>query len=200
MQLNVEFQRIARRDRAFLIEQCNKIEENNRVGKTRDFFKKIGDIKGTFHARMGTIKDRNGKDLTEAEENKKKRQEYTEKLYKKSLVVVVQSQWPQDWKRSVFVPIPKKGNAKECSNYHTIVLISYASKVMVKILQARLQLYVNQELPDAQAGCQRGRETRDQIANMRWFIAKAREFQKNIYFCFIEYAKVYGLQQTVENS
>ena len=140
---------------------------------------------------MGTIKDRNGKDLTEAEENKKKRQEYTEKLYKKSLVVVVQSQWPQDWKRSVFVPIPKKGNAKECSNYHTVVLISYASKVMVKILQARLQLYVNQELPDAQAGCQRGRETRDQIANMRWFIAKAREFQKNIYFCFIDYTKIF---------
>ena len=92
---------------------------------------------------------------------------------------------------SVFIPIPKKGNAKECSNYHTIVLISYASKVMVKILQARLQLYVNQELPDAQAGCQRGRETRDQIANMRWFIAKAREFQKNIYFCFIDYTKIF---------
>ena len=85
----------------------------------------------------------------------------------------------------------KKANAKECSNYHTIVLISYASKVMVKILQARLQLYVNQELPDAQAGCQRGRETRDQIANIRWFIAKAREFQKNIYFCFIDYTKIF---------
>ena len=121
------------------------------MGKTRDLFKKIGDIKGTFHARMGTIKDRNGKDLTEAEENKKKRQEYTEKLYKKSLVVVVQSQWPQDWKRSVFVPIPKKGNAKECSNYHTIALISHANKVMLKILQARLQQYVNHELPDVQA-------------------------------------------------
>ena len=85
MQLNVEFQRIARRDKAFLIEQCNKIEENNRVGKTRDFFKKIGDIKGTFHARMGTIKDRNVKDLTEAEDIKKRWQEYTEELYKKDV-------------------------------------------------------------------------------------------------------------------
>ena len=137
---------------------------------------------------MGTIKDRNGKDLTEAEENKKRWQEYTEELYKESFVVV-QLQWPQDWKRSVFIPIPKKGNAKECSNYHTIAFISYASKVMVKILQARLQQYVNQELPDAQAGCQRGRETRDQIANIRWFIEKAREFQKNI--CFIDYTKVF---------
>ena len=137
---------------------------------------------------MGMINDRNSKDLTEAEENKKRWQEYTEELYKESFVVV-QLQWPQDWKRSVFIPIPKKGNAKECSNYHTIAFISYASKVMVKILQARLQQYVNQELPDAQAGCQRGRETRDQIANIRWFIEKAREFQKNI--CFIDYTKVF---------
>ena len=137
---------------------------------------------------MGTIKDGNGKDLTEAEENKKRWQEYTEELYKESFVVV-QLQWPQDWKRSVFIPIPKKGNAKECSNYHTIAFISYASKVMVKILQARLQQYVNQELSDAQAGCQRGRETRDQIANIRWFVEKAREFQKNI--CFIDYTKVF---------
>ena len=88
MQLNVEFQRIARRDKAFLIEQCNKIEENNRVGKTRDFFKKIGDIKGTFHARMGTIKDRNVKDLREAEEIKKRWQEYTEELYLKKVLMM----------------------------------------------------------------------------------------------------------------
>ena len=100
-------------------------------------------------------------------------------------------QWPQDWKRSVFIPIPKKGHAKECSNYRTIALISHASKVMLKILQARLQQYVNRELPDVQAGFRKGRGTRDQIANIRWIMEKAREFQKNIYFCFIDYAKAF---------
>ena len=99
--------------------------------------------------------------------------------------------WPQDWKRSVCIPIPKKGNAKERSNYHTIVLISHASKVMLKILQARLQQYVNRELPDIQAGLRKGRGTRDQIANICWILEKAREFQKNIYFCFIDYAKAF---------
>ena len=105
-------------------------------------------------------------------------------------------------KRSVFIPIPKKGNAKECSNYHTIALISHASKVMLKILQARLQHYVNHELPDVQAGFRKGRGTRDQIANICWIIKKAREFQKNIYFCFIDYAKAFDCrsQQTVEKS
>ena len=87
-------------------------------------------------------------------------------------------QWPQDWKRSVFIPIPKKGNAKECSNYHTIALISHASKVMLKILQARLQQYVNYELPNVQAGFRKGRGTRDQVANIRWIIEKAREFSR----------------------
>ena len=100
-------------------------------------------------------------------------------------------QWPQDWKRSVFIHIPKKGNAKECSNYGTIALISHASKVMCKILQARLQWYVNHELPDVQAGFRKGRGTRDRIANIRWIMEKAREFQKNIYFCFIDYAKAF---------
>jgi len=85
-------------------------------------------------------------------------------------------QWPQDWKRSVFIPIPKKGNAKECSSYRTIALISHASKVMLKMLQARLQQYVNCELPDVQAGFRKGRGTRDQIANIRWIMEKAREF------------------------
>ena len=89
-------------------------------------------------------------------------------------------QWPQGWKRSVFIPIPKKGNAKECSNYHTIALISHASKVMLKILKTRLQQYVKRELPDVQAGFRKGRGTRDQIANIRWIMEKAREFQKNI--------------------
>ena len=251
--LNAEFQRIARRDKkAFLSDQCKEIEENNRMGKTRDLFKKIRDTKGTFHAKMGSIKDRNGMDLTEAEDIKKRWQEYTEELYKKDLhdpdnhngvitdlepdilecevkwalesittnkasggdgipvelfqilkddaVKVLHSicqqiwktqQWPQDWKRSVFIPIPKKGNAKECSNYRTIALISHASKVMLKILQARLQQFVNHELPDVQAGFRKGRGTRDQIANIRWIMEKAREFQKNIYFCFIDYAKAF---------
>ena len=203
--LNAEFQRIARRDKTvFLNDQCKEIEENNRMGKTRDVFKKITDTKGTFHENMSTIKDRNGMDLTEAEDTKKRWQEYTEELYKKDLHVpdnhngvithlepdilecevkwvsgsitmnkasggdgipaelfqilrddavkvlhlICQQiwksqQWPQDWKRSVFIPIPKKGNARECSNYHTIVLISHTSKVMLKILQSRLQQCVN---------------------------------------------------------
>ena len=96
-----------------------------------------------------------------------------------------------NWKRSVFIPIPRKGSAKECSNYHTIALISHASKVMLKILQARLQQYMNCELPDVQARFRKGRGTRDQIANIRWIIKKAREFKKNIYFCFIYYAKAF---------
>ena len=192
------------------------------MGKTRDLFKKIRDTKGTFHAKMGSIKDRNGRDLTEAEDIQKRWQEYTEELYKKDLhnpdkhddlithlepdileykvkralgsittnkasvcdgipvelfqilkddtVKVLHSmcqqiwktqRWPQDWKRSVFIPIPKKGNSKECSNYHTIALISHASKVMLKILKASLQQYVNRELPDVQAGFRKGKETKD---------------------------------------
>ena len=199
---------------------------------------------------MDTIKDRNSEDLTEAEEIKKRWQEYTEQQYKKDLhdpenhdgvithlepdildwegkwalgsittnkasggdgipvelfqilkddaVKVLHSicqqiwktqQWPQDWKRSVLIPITKRGNAKECSNYRTISLISHASKIRLKILQARLQQYVNHELPDVQAGFRKGRETRNQIANIRWMMEKAREFQKNIYFCFIDYVK-----------
>ena len=100
-------------------------------------------------------------------------------------------QWPQDWKRSVFIPIPKNGNAKECSNYCTIGLISHASKVILRILQDRLQQHVNRELPDVQAGFRKGRGTRDQIANIHWITGKAREFQKNIYFCFIDYTKAF---------
>ena len=100
-------------------------------------------------------------------------------------------QWPQDWKSSVFIPIPKKGNVKECSNYRTTALISHSSKVMCKILQARLQQYANRELPDVQAGFRKGRGTRDQIANICWIMEKEREFQKNIYFCFIDYAKAF---------
>ena len=249
--LNAEFQRIAKRDKnAFLSDQCKEIEENNRMGKTRDLFKKIRDTKGTFHAKMGSIKGRNGTELIEAEDIKKRWQEYTEELYKKDLhdpdnqdgvitrlepdilecevkwalgsitmnktsesngipvelfqilkddaVKVLHSicqqiwktqQWPQDRKRSVFISIPKNGNAKECSNYCTIELISHTSKIMLKILQASLQQYMNCELSDVQAGFRKGRGTRDQIVNIHWIIKKAREFQKNIYFCFIDYAK-----------
>ena len=113
-------------------------------------------------------------DLTEAEDIKKRWQEYTAELYNKDL----------------YEP-DKKGNTKEWSNYCTIALVSQASKVMLKILQARLQQYVNRELPDVQAGFRKGRGTRDQIANICWIIGKAREFQKNIYFCFIDYAKAF---------
>ena len=203
--LNAEFQRIARRNKkAFLSDQCKEIEENNRMGKTRHLFKKIRNTKGKFHAKMGTIKDINSINLTEAKDIKNRWQEYTEELYKKDLhdpdnhygvithlepdipecevkwaignitknkatggdripvelfqilkgdaVKVLPSicqqlwktqQWPQDWKRSVFIPIPKKGNAKEYSSYCTIAFISHTRKVMLKILQDRLQQYVN---------------------------------------------------------
>ena len=109
-------------------------------------------------------------------------------------------QWPQDWKRSVLIPIPKKGNVKECSNYHTTGLTSHASKIMLKILQPRLQQYMNRELPDVQA--RKGRETRDQIANIHWIIEKGREFQKNIYFLHWLHQSLWlcGSQQTVKNS
>ena len=100
-------------------------------------------------------------------------------------------QWPQDWKKSVFISISKKGNAKECLNYCTIALMSHTSKVMLKILQARLQWYMNHELPDVQAGFRKGRGTRDQMANICWIIEKTREFQENIYLCFIDYAKAF---------
>ena len=192
----MQFQRIARRDKkAFLSDQCKEIKENNRMGKTRDLVKKIRDTKGIFHAKMGTIKDRNCMDLTEAEDIKKRWQDYTEELHKKDLhdpdnydgaIIHLEpdilkcevkwalgsitmnkarggdgiptelfqilkddavkglhsicqqiwktQQWPQDWKKSVFNPIPKKGNAKECSNYCTIALISHGSKEMLKIL------------------------------------------------------------------
>jgi len=206
------------------------------MGKTRDIFKKIRDTKGTFHAKMGSIRDKSGMDLTEAEDIKKR---WQEELYKKDLhnpdnhdgvithlepdilecevkwalgsitmnrasgddgipvelflilkddtVKVLHSiwqqiwktqQWPQDWKRSVFIPIPKKGNAKECSNYCTIALISHASSVMPQILQTMLQQYVNCELPDVQAGVRRGRGTRDQIANICLIIKNQESSRK----------------------
>ena len=121
-------------------------------------------------------------------------------ILKDDAVKVLHSVWQQiwktqqclqNWKRSVFFPIPKKGNAKECSNYSTTALISHTSKVILKILQARLQQYMNHELPDVQAEFRKGRGARNQIANIHWIIEKARDFQKNIYFCFIDYAKAF---------
>ena len=111
-------------------------------------------------------------------------------------------QWPQDWKRSVFIPIPKTGNAKECSNDHTTALILHASKVMLKILHSKLQQYVNCDLPEVQAGFRKGRGNIDQIANIHWIMEKAREFQKNIYFCFIDYARAFDCvdHNKLENS
>ena len=109
-------------------------------------------------------------------------------------------QWPQDWKRSVFIPILKKGNPKECSNYHTIALISHASKVMLKILQATLQQYMHSEVPDVQAGFRKGRGAIDQIANICWVIDTTREFQKNTNFCFIDYAMPFILWITTNNT
>ena len=100
-------------------------------------------------------------------------------------------QWPQDWKRSVFIPIPKKSNAKDCSNYFTTALISHTNKVTLKILQAKLQQYMNRELPPVQAEFRKGRGTRDQTANIHWIMEKAREFQNHIYVCFIDYAKAF---------
>ena len=106
----------------------------------------------------------------------------TQQQQQQQNIHVATQQWPQDWKRSVFIPIPKKGNAKECSNYRTIALISHASKVMLKILQARLQQYMNRELPDVQAGFRKGRGTRDQIANIRWIIEKAKSVSEKHLF------------------
>ena len=204
------------------------------MGKTGDLFRKIRDTKGTFHAKMGSIKHRNGLDLAEAEDIKKRWQKYTEELYEKDIhdpdnhngvithlepdVLECEVKWAlgsittnkasggygipvelfqilkddavkvlhsicqqiwktQQWKtQSVFIPVSKKGSAKECSNYRTVALISHTSKVMLKILQARLQQYVNCELPDVRAGFKKGRGTRDQIANICWIMQKAREF------------------------
>ena len=194
--LNADFQRIAKREKkAFLSDQCKEIEENNRMGKNKDLFKKIRDTKGTFRAKMGSIKDRNCMDLTEAEDIKKRWQEYTEKLYKKDLhdpdnhdgvithlepdILECKVKWTLGTItmnrardsglkhiccRSLFL-LQAPGlfyslrfNAKECSNYHTTAHISYTSKVMLKILQARLQ-QLNYDLRDVQTGFRKGRGT-----------------------------------------
>ena len=223
--LNAKFQRLARRDKkAFLSDQCKEIEEKIEWERLEISSRTLEIPKEMFQAKIGTIKDRNCMNLTEAEDIKKRWQEYREEQYKKehheepdilesevkwSLGIITMSkasggdrtpaevvqilqdnavkvlhsisqqiwktqQWPQDWKRSIFIPIPKKGNAKEWSNYQTIALISHASKVMLKILQARLQQYMNCELPDIQAGFRKGRGSRDHIANICWIIKKSK--------------------------
>uniref|UniRef100_A0A803T5C1 ribonuclease H n=1 Tax=Anolis carolinensis TaxID=28377 RepID=A0A803T5C1_ANOCA len=252
-QLNAQFQRLARRDKElFLNKQCMEVEEDNRIRRTRDLFQKIRNIRGKFQAKMGMIKNKDDRDLTEVEEIKKRWREYTDDLYRKDNNIedsfdgvvnelepdILRSEvewalrsiannkaagdngipaelfkilegdavkvmhaicqqiwktqdWPSDWKKSIYIPIPKKGNDKKCSNFHTVALISHASKVMLKILQGRLQQYMERELPDVQAGFRKGRGTRDQIANTCWIMEEAREFQKNIYFCFIDYSKAF---------
>ena len=112
-------------------------------------------------------------------------------LHSKCQQIWKTQQWSHNWKMSVFIPIPKKGNPKECSDYRTVALISHASRVMLKILQARLQQYVNHKLPDVQAGFRKARGIRDQIASIHWIVKKVREFQTNIYFCFVDYVKAF---------
>ena len=119
------------------------------------------------------------------------KEEAIEVLHSSCLHIWKTEQWPQDWKRLILIPIPKKGSTKECANRQTVILISHSSKVILKILYARLQHYVNQELPDVQAEFRKGRGTRDQIVNICWIIEKAREFQENIYLCFIDYIKAF---------
>ena len=160
-------------------------------------------LKGKVKWALGstTMKKANGGDRIPAELLQILKDDAVKVLHSICQQIQKTQRWPQDWKRSVFIPIPKKGNAKQCSNYRTIALISHTSKVMLKILQARLQQYMNRELPDVQAGFRKGRGTRDQITNICWIIEKARGFQKNIYFYFIDYAKAFDCvnQQTVEN-
>ena len=260
--LNVVFKRIARRDKkTFLHDQCKEIEENNRMGKTRDPFRKIRDTKGTFHVKMGRIKDRNDMDLTEAENTKKRWQQYTEELYKKDhlhdpdnhngvitylepdileckvkwalgsltrskisgsdgipskwfqiikddavkvLHSICQQIWktqqlPQDWKKVSFHSSLKEG---QCQRMFRLAVISHASKIMFKILQVRLQQYLNRELPAVQAGFRKGRETRVQIANIHWIVDKARNSRKTSFFCFIVYTKAFDYvdHNKLENS
>ena len=239
------------------------LEENNRMGKTRDLFKKIRDTKGTLHVKMGTIKDRNSMHLTEAEDIKNRWQEYTGELYKKHLhnpdyhngvithlepdileckvkwalgsimrnkaswgdgipadlfqilkgdaVKVLHSicqqiwktqQWPQDWTMSVSIPIPKKGNAKECSNYHTIALISHTSKVKLKTLQTRLQQYGNCELPDVQSGLEKAAEPDIKLPASVGSSKSKRVPGKHLLLLYWLCQRLWlgGSQQTVENS
>ncbi|CAF1550752.1 unnamed protein product [Rotaria magnacalcarata] len=251
--LNADFQRAARKDKEKqIMQECEKVEEYNKKGMTRDLFKKIKYFRGQFIPRNGILTDQNGKHLINGDEIKHKWKQYTEKFYKKEIngtgnleldnyelePDILESEvkfaietlangkapghdgipiecfktikedavkiltklcqqmwktqkWPQDWKTSLLIPIPKNGNAKDCSNYRTIALISHASKIMLKIIQRRLEPFLEREMPVTQAGFRKGSGTRDQIANLRWLMEKAREYQKEFYLCFIDYSKAF---------
>ena len=247
---NTAFQRRARQDKEQSFKaKCRQIEESNKMGRTRDLYREIKDITGSYSARCGVMKLSR---VTEGKEVKEIWQQYTEGLYRRDpkatdsfneniyedepevmeievkeairhisnrksagcdgipiellkargeeAVKVMtglcnciwkRKEWPTDWKKSVYVPIYKKGDKQECGNYRTIALISYASKVLLRIIQKRLEVFLIPELPIEQAGFRRGRGTRDHISNLRWMMEKAREHQRDLYVCFIDDKKAF---------
>ena len=251
--LNAAFQRRARHDKEQGIkEKCRQIEESNKMGRTRDLYREIKEMTGSYSSRCRAMKLSTGKVVTEGKEVKEIWQQYTEELYRRDpnatdsfneniyedepevmeievkealrhisnrksagcdgipiellkaggeeAVKVMtglckciwkRKEWPTDWKKSVYVPIYKKGDKKECGNYRTIALISHASKVLLRVIQRRLEVFLIPELPIEQVGFRRGRGTRDHIANLRWMMEKAREHQRDLYMCFIDYKKAF---------
>ena len=242
--LNAAFQRRARQDKEqSLKEKCRLVEESNKMGRTRDLFREIKEMTGSYSARCGAMKLSTGKVVTEEKEVKEIWQHYTEELYRRDpnatdafneniyedepevmetevkealrhisnrksagcdgipiellkaggeeAVKVMTGLCNCIWKRKVYVPIYKKGDKQESGNYRTIALISHASKVLLRIIQRRLEVFLIPELPIEQAGFRRGRGTRDHIANLRWIMDKAREHQRDLYMCFIDYKKAF---------
>ena len=253
--LNRAFQRQARLDKnKFIEQQCAEIKNGISKGRCRDCSKKIKTITGQFTPRVGVLKNKEGRDLTEVEEITKRWKNYTEELYQKDPTLLAEPRvvkddqelepdileaearqaisqlannkasgvddtpielfkalgdegvkmmhticnkiwksgsWPTQWRQSVYIPIPKRGDARLCENNRTIALILQASKVLLKIIQKRLEPYIEKELPTEQAGFRKGRGTRDQIANLRWIMEKSREYQKDLYICFIDYSKAF---------
>ena len=251
--LTAAFQRRARQDKEHsLKERCRQIEENNKMGRTRDMYREIKEMTGSYSSRCGAMKLSTGKVVTEGKEVKEIWQQYTEELYRRDpnatdsfneniyedepevmeievkealrhisnrksagcdgipiellkaggeeAVKVMtglcnfiwkRKEWPTVWKKSVYVPIYKNGDKQEYGNYRTIALISHASKVLLRIIQRRLEVFLIPELPIEQAGFRRGRGTRDHIANLRWMMEIAREHQRDVYMCFIDYKKAF---------
>ena len=251
--LNAAFQRRARHDKEQgITEKCRQIEESNKMGRTRDLYREIKEMTGSYSSRCGAMKLSTGKVVTEGKEVKEIWQQYTEELYRRDpnatdsfneniyedepgvLEIAVKEalrhisnrksagcdgipiellkaggdeavkvmtglcnciwkrkEWPIDWNKSVYVLIYKKGDKKECGNYRTIALISHASKVLLRVIQRRLEVFLITELPVEQAGFRRGRGTRDHIANLRWMMEKAREHQRDLYMCFIDYKNAF---------
>ena len=251
--LNAAFQRRARQDKEqSTTEKCRQIEESNKMGRTRDLYREIKDMTGSYSSRCVAMKLSTGKVVTEGKEVKEIWQQYTDELYRRDPnatdsfneniyedepevmeievkealrhiynrksagcdVIPIEllkaggeeavkvmtglcnciwkrKEWPTDWKKSVYVPMYKKGDKKECGNYRTIALISHASKVLLRVIQRRLEVFLIPELPIEQAGFRRGRGTRDHIANLRWMMEKAREHQRDLYRCFIDYKKAF---------